>query len=66
MMELAMELVMMGAEVYVSSMYGDIQLETAEDVEAEFEDAEAEGYSYTYEEIGGVHYFYVGHEDYDE
>ena len=34
MFDFAMELVMSGAVVYASSMYGDILLETVEDVDA--------------------------------
>ena len=66
MFEKAMELVMNGAEVYVSSMFGDILLETVEDVECQFDDVEEEGYIITYSEVDGKHYFYFDHEDYDE
>ena len=66
MFEKAMELVMNGEEVYVSSMFGDIQLDSTDIVECEFEDAIEEGYIITYEEIDGKHYFYFDHEDYDE
>ena len=66
MFDFAMELVMMGAEVYASSMFGDILLDSAEMVENEFTDVEEEGYIITYSEIDGKHYFYFDHEDYDE
>ena len=66
MFELAMELVMNGAEVYASSMYGDILLDSAYAVECEFDDVEEEGYIITYKEVDGKHYFYFDHEDYDE
>ena len=66
MFEKAMELVMNGAEVDASSMYGDILLDTAEMVENEFTDVEEEGYIITYSEVDGKHYFYFDHEDYDE
>ena len=66
MFEKAMELVMNGEEVYVSSMFGDILLDSTDIVECEFEDAIEEGYTITYEEIDGKHYFYFDHEDYDE
>ena len=39
MFEKAMVLVMNGEEVYVSSMFGDILLDSADIVECEFEDA---------------------------
>ena len=66
MFEKAMELVMNGEEVYASSMYGDILLDTAYMVECEFEDAIEEGYVITYSEVEGKHYFYFDHKDYDE
>ena len=66
MFEKAMALVMNGEEVYVSSMFGDILLDSTDIVECEFEDAIEEGYTITYEEIDGKHYFYFDHEDYDE
>ena len=66
MFEKAMELVMNSSEVYVSSMFGDILLDSTDMVECEFEDAIEEGYVITYEEIDGKHYFYFDHEDYDE
>ena len=66
MFEKAMELVMNGAEVYASSMWGDILLDSAEMVEGEFDDVEEEGYIITYSEVDGKHYFYFDHEDYDE
>ena len=66
MFEKAMVLVMNGEEVYVSSMFGDILLDSADMVECEFEDAIEEGYTITYEEIDGKHYFYFDHEDYNE
>ena len=66
MFEKAMELVMNGEEVYVSSMFGDILLDSADIVECEFEDAIEEGYTITYEEIDGKYYFYFDHADYDE
>ena len=66
MFELAMELVMNGAEVYASSMYGDILLDSAYAVECEFDDVVEEGYIITYKEVDGKHYFYFDHEDYDE
>lgn len=66
MFEKAMALVMNGEEVYVSSMFGDILLDSTDMVECEFEDAIEEGYTITYEEIDGKHYFYFDHEDYDE
>ena len=66
MFEKAMELVMNGEEVYVSSMFGDILLDSTDIVECEFEDAIEEGYTITYEEIDGKHYFYFDHEDYNE
>ena len=66
MFEKAMALVMNGEEVYVSSMFGDILLDSADMVECEFEDAIEEGYTVTYEEIDGKHYFYFDHEDYNE
>ena len=66
MFEKAMELVMNGAEVYVSSMWGDILLDSAYAVECEFDDVVEEGYIITYEEVDGKHYFYFDHEDYNE
>ena len=66
MFEKAMELVMNGEEVYVSSMFGDILLDSTDIVECEFENAIEEGYTITYEEVDGKHYFYFDHEDYDE
>ena len=66
MFEKAMALVMNGKEVYVSSMFGDILLDSTDIVECEFEDAIEEGYTITYEEIDGKHYFYFDHEDYNE
>ena len=66
MFDFAMELVMSGAVVYASSMWGDILLETVEMVENEFTDVEEEGYIITYSEVDGKHYFYFDHEDYDE
>ena len=66
MFEKAMALVMNGEEVYVSSMFGDILLDSTDIVECEFEDAIEEGYTITYEEIDGKHYFYFDHEDYNE
>ena len=66
MFEKAMELVMNGEEVYVSSMFGDILLDSTDMVEYEFEDAIEEGYIITYREIDGKHYFYFDHEDYNE
>ena len=66
MFEKAMELVMNGEEVYVSSMFGDILLDSTDMVEYEFEDAIEEGYIITYREADGKHYFYFDHEDYDE
>ena len=66
MLEKAMALVMNGEEVYVSSMFGDILLDSTDIVECEFEDAIEEGYTITYEEVDGKHYFYFDHEDYDE
>ena len=66
MFEKAMALVMNDEEVYVSSMFGDILLDSTDIVECEFEDAIEEGYTITYEEIDGKHYFYFDHEDYDE
>mgnify|MGYP000885194117 CR=1 FL=1 len=66
MFELAMELVMNGAEVYASSMYGDILLDDDYAVECEFDDVVEEGYIITYKEVDGKHYFYFDHEDYDE
>ena len=66
MFEKAMALVMNGEEVYVSSMFGDILLDSTDMVEYQFEDAIEEGYIITYREIDGKHYFYFDHEDYDE
>ena len=66
MFDFAMELVMSGAEVYASSMWGDILLDTAYAVECEFADAVEEGYIITYKEVDGKHYFYFDHEDYNE
>ena len=66
MFEKAMELVMMGEEVYASSMFGDILLDSAEMVEGEFADVEEEGYIITYSEVDGKHYFYFEHEDDNE
>ena len=66
MFEKAMELVMNGEEVYASSMFGDILLDSAEMVESEFDDVEEEGYIITYSEVDGKHYFYFDHEDYNE
>ena len=66
MFEKAMELVMNGAEVYASSMFGDILLDTAYAVECEFTDADEEGYIITHSEVDGKHYFYFDHEDYNE
>ena len=66
MFEKAMALVMNGGEVYVSSMFGDILLDSTDMVECEFEDAIEEGYIITYREIDGKHYFYFDHEDYNE
>ena len=45
MFEKAMALVMKGEEVYVSSMFGDILLDSADMVECEFEDAIEEIYN---------------------
>ena len=66
MFEKAMELVMNGEEVYASSMFGDILLDSAEMVESEFDDVEEEGYILTYSEVDGKHDFYFDHEDYNE
>ena len=66
MLERAMKLIMNGAEVYVSSMFGDILLDSTDMVECEFEDAIEEGYTITYKEVDGKHYFYFDHENYDE
>ena len=66
MFEKAMELVMNGEEVCVSSMFGDILLDSADIVECEFEDAIEEGYIITYREADGKYYFYFDHEDYNE
>ena len=66
MFEKAMALVMTDEEVYVSSMFGDILLDSADIVECEFEDAIEEGYIITYREADGKHYFYFDHEDYNE
>ena len=66
MFDFAMELVMSGAVVYASSMFGDILLDSPEMVENEFTDVEEEGYIITYSEVDGKHYFYFDHEDYDE
>ena len=66
MFEKAMALVMNGEEVYVSSMFGDILLDSADIVECEFEDAIEEGYIITYREVDRKHYFYFDHEDYNE
>lgn len=66
MFEKAMELVMNGEEVYVSSMFGDILLDSVDIVECEFEDAIEEGYIITYSEVDSKHYFYFNHEDYNE
>ena len=67
MFDFAMELVMSGAVVYASSMYGDILLETVEDVECEIGEAETEeDYTFTHSFENGAHYFYAHHEDYDE
>ena len=61
-----MALVMNNEEVYVSSMFGDILLDSTDIVECEFDDVEEEGYIITYKEVDGKHYFYFDHEDYDE
>ena len=66
MFDFAMKLVMSGAVVYASSMWGDILLDSAYMVECEFEDAVEEGYIITHKEVDGVHYFYFDHEDYNE
>ena len=66
MFDFAMELVMSGAVVYASSMWGDILLDSAYAVECEFDDVVEEGYIITYKEVDGKHYFYFDHEDYDE
>ena len=66
MFEKAMALVMNAEEVYVSSMFGDILLDSADIVECEFEDAIEEGYIITYREADGKYYFYFDHEDYNE
>ena len=66
MFDFAMELVMSGEVVY-ASMYGDILLETVEDVEFYIGGAEIEeDFTFTYSFVDGAHYFYAHHKDYDE